>query len=174
MCVKSLRGNPICKSTSIPIVKQLFEYICGEKKQTSTNSNTPCSYVSCPFENVKVSPGICLCTAPLSIDYRLKSRSFFFFTPYIEHQFMEYITTSLQLETHQLAIDRLVDENRLRLRMYLKLVPIGKNIFNKSEVIRIRNKFMSWSFRGNDFFGPYELLDFPLQGPYGTVFGPNL
>ncbi|ESQ45124.1 hypothetical protein EUTSA_v10010104mg [Eutrema salsugineum] len=165
-----LRGNPICKSTSIPIVKQLFEYICGAKKQTSTNSNPPCSNVSssCPYENVLVSPGICLCTAPLSIDYRLKSRSFFFFTPYIKHQFMEYLTTSLQLETHQLAIDRVVDENKLRLRMYLKLIPKGQTIFNVSEVIRIRDRFMSWSFVRNDFFGPYELLDFPLQGPYGT------
>lgn len=87
---------------------------------------------------------------------------------------MEYITTSLQLETHQLAIDRFVDENRLRLRMYLKLIPKGKPKFNVSEVIRIRNRFMSWSFNKTDFFGPYELLDFPLQGPYGTVFGPYL
>ncbi|CAD5325711.1 unnamed protein product [Arabidopsis thaliana] len=164
-----LRGNPICKTTSIPMVTQFFEYICGEKKQTSTNSNTPCSNVSCPFENVKVSPGICLCTAPLSIDYRLKSPSFFFFTPYIERQFREYITSSLQLETHQLAIDRLVDENRLRPRMYLKLVPKGRITFNKSEVIRIRDRFMSWSFNKTDFFGPYELLDFPLQGPYADL-----
>ncbi|XP_010427010.1 PREDICTED: putative leucine-rich repeat receptor-like serine/threonine-protein kinase At3g53590 isoform X2 [Camelina sativa] len=162
-----LRGNPICKSTSIPIVKQFFQYICGEKKQTSPNSNTTCSSnVSCPFENVQVSSGICLCTAPLSIDYRLKSPSFFFFTPYIKHQFIEYITTSLQLETHQLAIHRLVNENRLRLRMYLKIVPKGKMTFNKDEVMRIRDRFMSWSFNKTDFFGPYELLDFPLQGPY--------
>ncbi|KAG7565555.1 Leucine-rich repeat-containing N-terminal plant-type [Arabidopsis suecica] len=164
-----LRGNPICKSTSIPIVKQFFEYICGEKKQTSTNSSTPCSNVKCPFENVKVSPGICLCTAPLSIDYRLKSPSFFFFTPYIERQFREYITSSLQLETHQLVISRLVNENRLRPRMYLKLVPKGKITFNKKEVIRIRDTFMSWSFNKTDFFGPYELLDFPLQGPYADL-----
>ncbi|KAG7628376.1 Protein kinase-like domain superfamily [Arabidopsis thaliana x Arabidopsis arenosa] len=122
-----------------------------------------------PDNNVKVSPGICLCTAPLSIDYRLKSPSFFFFTPYIERQFREYITSSLQLETHQLAIDRLVDENRLRPRIYLKLVPKGRITFNKSEVIRIRDRFMSWSFNKTDFFGPYELLDFPLQGPYGSV-----
>lgn len=130
--------------------------------------------MSCPFEIVQVSPGICLCTAPLLIDYRLKSPSFFFFTPYIEHQFKEYITTSLKLETHQLVIDRLVVENKLRLRMYLKLIPKGETKFNKSEVIRIRNWFTSWSFDGSDFFGPYELLDFPLQGPYGTVFGPNI
>ncbi|CAA7046249.1 unnamed protein product [Microthlaspi erraticum] len=165
-----LRGNPVCNSTSIPIVNQLLEYICGEKKQTSTKSNTPCSNVSsCPFENVQVSPGICWCIAPLTIDYRLKSRSFFFFTPYIERQFMEYITTSLQLETHQLTIDRVFDENKLRLRMYLKLIPKGQRIFNVSEVIRIRNRFMSWSFGRNDFFGPYELLDFPLEGPYENL-----
>ncbi|CAH2064215.1 unnamed protein product [Thlaspi arvense] len=166
-----LRGNPICKSTSIPIVKQFFEYTCGQKKQTSTTSKaTPCSSnVSCPYEKVLVSPGICLCTAPLSIDYRLKSRSFFFFTPYIQHQFMEYMTSSLQLETNQLAIDRVVDENRLRLRMYLKLIPKGKPKFNVTEVVRIRGTFMSWSFSRNDFFGPYEVLDFPLQGPYDDL-----
>lgn len=159
----------------MPIVKQLFEYICGEKRQTSTNTNTPCSNVSsCPFENVQVSPGICLCTAPLSIDYRLKSPSFFFFTPYIKQQFMEYITTSLQLETHQLAIDRFVDENKLRLRMFLKIIPKNETIFNVSEVRRIRDRFLSWSFEKTDFFGPYEVLDFPLQEPYGTAFGPHL
>uniref|UniRef100_A0A0D3DSU1 non-specific serine/threonine protein kinase n=1 Tax=Brassica oleracea var. oleracea TaxID=109376 RepID=A0A0D3DSU1_BRAOL len=165
-----LRGNPICKSTSIPIVKQLFEYICGEKKQTSTKSEqTPCNNASCPYEKVPVSPGLCFCAAPLLIDYRLKSRSFFFFTPYIEHQFMEYITTSLQLETHQLAIDRVVDENKQRLRMNIKLIPKGKTIFNVSEVIRIRGRFTSWTFPRNDFFGPYELLDFPLEGPYDDL-----
>ncbi|KAF2617989.1 hypothetical protein F2Q68_00041469, partial [Brassica cretica] len=165
-----LRGNPICKSTSIPIVKQLFEYICGEKKQTSTKSeHTPCNNASCPYEKVPVSPGLCFCAAPLLIDYRLKSRSFFFFTPYIEHQFMEYITTSLQLETHQLAIDRVVDENKQRLRMNIKLIPKGKTIFNVSEVIRIRGRFTSWTFPRNDFFGPYELLDFPLEGPYDDL-----
>ncbi|KAL0714332.1 hypothetical protein Bca4012_021311 [Brassica carinata] len=165
-----LRGNPICKSTSIPIVKQLFQYICGEKKQTPTKpEHTPCSNVSCPYEKVLVSPGLCFCAAPLLIDYRLKSRSFFFFTPYIEHQFMEYITTSLQLETHQLAIDRVVDENKLRLRMNIKLIPNGKTIFNVSEVIRIRGRFTSWTFPRNDFFGPYELLDFPLEGPYADL-----
>lgn len=164
----------MCKSPSIPFDKEILENVCGEKNQTSKNLNTPCSNMSCPFEIVQVSPGICLCTAPLSIDYRLKSRSFFFFTPYIQQQFMEYITTSLKLETHQLVIDRLVDENKLRLRMYLKLIPKGETKFNKSEVIRIRNWFTSWSFSGNDFFGPYELLDFPLQEPYGTVFGHNI
>ncbi|EOA23507.1 hypothetical protein CARUB_v10016698mg [Capsella rubella] len=169
-----LRGNPICKSTSIPIVKQFFQYICGEKIQTTTDSNTPCSNVSCPFENVQVSPGICFCTAPLSIDYRLKSPSFYFFTPYIKHQFIQYITSSLELETHQLAIDRFVDENKVRLRMYLKLVPKGKMKFNKDEVIRIRNRFMSWSFNKTDFFGPYELLDFPLKGPYGSVIAATV
>lgn len=87
---------------------------------------------------------------------------------------MEYITTSLQLETHQLAIDRVVDENKQRLRMNIKLIPKGKTIFNVSEVIRIRGRFTSWTFPRNDFFGPYELLDFPLEGPYGTVFTPNL
>ncbi|CAN8254628.1 unnamed protein product [Cochlearia groenlandica] len=159
-----LRGNPICKSTSISI-----EDICGEKKQTSTNSNTPCSNVSCIYEYVRVSSGVCLCTAPLSVDYRLKSPSFFFFTPYIKQQFVEYITSSLELETRQLAIDRLVDENRLRPRIFLKLIPNDKIIFNVSEVIRIRDRFTSWTFDRNEFFGPYELLDFPLEGPYANL-----
>ncbi|KAL1195842.1 putative leucine-rich repeat receptor-like serine/threonine-protein kinase [Cardamine amara subsp. amara] len=164
-----LRGNPICKSPSIPFDKQFLKNVCGKKKQTPINSNTPCSNMSCPFENVQVSPGICLCKAPLSIDYRLKSPSFFFFTPHIENQFIEYITTSLKLETHQVTIDRLIDDNRLRPRLYLKLVPKEEIKFSKTEVIRIRNWFTSWSFSGNDFFGPYELLDFPLQGPYADL-----
>ena len=76
--------------------------------------------------------------------------------------------------SYLLAIDRIVDENKLRLRMSIKLISKGKKIFNLREVIRIRGRFTSWTFPRNDFFGPYELLDFPLEGPYGTVFTPNL
>jgi len=54
--------------------------------------------------------------------------------------------------------------------MYLKLFPSyndsRSNVFNESEVRRISSLFTSWRFPRTDFFGPYELLNFTLLGPY--------
>lgn len=64
--------------------------------------------------------------------------------------------------------------------MYLKLFPANNGnhtgTFNNSEVVRIKNIFSSWKFRGSELFGPYELLNFTLLGPYsyGTYLIKNL
>lgn len=76
------------------------------------------------------------------------------------------------MELYQLHIDSFFWEEGPRLRMHFKLFPTYNNhTFNTSEVLRIRGIFASWDFPSNDFFGPYELLSFPLLGPYsGSMY----
>ncbi|KAK9920196.1 hypothetical protein M0R45_028755 [Rubus argutus] len=57
--------------------------------------------------------------------------------------------------------------------MKLKFSPVYGDshpyMFNASEVLRIRGIFTSWEFPQNDFFGPYDLLNFTLLGPYSNM-----
>ncbi|CAJ1965132.1 unnamed protein product, partial [Sphenostylis stenocarpa] len=51
--------------------------------------------------------------------------------------------------------------------MNLKIFPIyvdsnNSHVFNKSEVLRIRDLFIDFNLPGNDFLGPYEIVDFIL------------
>lgn len=139
----------------------------------SKNSTKTCPIQACPFDNyfeyVPASPLPCFCASPLRIGYRLKSPSFSYFPPYL-YPFEMYLTNALHLDTYQLSIDSLVWEKGPRLRMYLKLFPTASvnhsNTFNTSEILRIRGRFTSWEFEGSDLFGPYELLNFTLLGPY--------
>lgn len=137
-------------------------------------SKMECRSQSCPmgYEYVPASPVPCFCAAPLRIGYRLKSPSFSYFPPYIR-PFEVYLTSSLNFSLYQLYIDTYVWDKGPRLRMYLKLFPsvnsTPSNTFNESEVRRIRDIYASWSFRGSDFFGPYELLNFTLLGPYANI-----
>ncbi|KAK8477931.1 hypothetical protein V6N11_013261, partial [Hibiscus sabdariffa] len=82
-------------------------------------------------------------------------------------------TISLNLSRYQLSIETYSWEKGPRLRMYLKLFPSINNnhnsTFNVSEVERIRREYLSWTFPGNSFFGPYELLNFTLLGPYADI-----
>lgn len=54
--------------------------------------------------------------------------------------------------------------------MTLKLFPkVGterSGVFSTNDVLRIRGMFTTWVFPGSHLFGPYELLDFTLVGPY--------
>ena len=62
-------------------------------------------------------------------------------------------------------------EDGHRITMYLKLFPSYNDpgqLFNASEVYRIKTIFTSWLFPPNHFFGPYELLNFTLIGPYAN------
>lgn len=142
-----------------------------EHVRALTNLNDTCPIGACPTDNnyeyVPASPTPCFCASPLRIGYRLKSPSFSYITPFID-EFEFYVTHALHLEPYQLFIDSCFWEEGPRLRMYLKLFPmVGNNhTFNESEVLRIRDIFADWGFPGNDFFGPYELLNFTLLGPY--------
>ncbi|KAJ9185537.1 hypothetical protein P3X46_005161 [Hevea brasiliensis] len=166
-----LGGNPVCINANLP------NNFCGSEAEggrTSESSNytVTCQIQECPvddfFEPVPASPVPCYCAAPLRIVYRHKSPSFSFFLPYI-YPFEKYLTCDLKLDLYQLYIDSFVWEEG-RLRMYLKLFPAWNeshaHIFNQTEVQRIKGKFTSWNFFGSELFGPYELLNFTLLGPY--------
>lgn len=170
-----LGGNPICHEANTPNIIQFCEPEAGGDKtpERLTNSKVSCYVQSCPtddfFEYVASSPVPCFCAAPLRIGYRLKSPSFSYFTPHV-NQFEKYVTRSLNMSSYQLSIDSFFWEEGPRLRMYLKLFPpvnnVNSTMYNATEVQRIRDIFASWQFPPNDFFGPYELLNFTLLGPY--------
>ncbi|EEF30563.1 probable LRR receptor-like serine/threonine-protein kinase At1g06840 isoform X2 [Ricinus communis] len=173
-----LRGNPICNRANMPNISQF----CGPEAEadgtteSSTNSTTSCPTQTCPIDNfyefVPASPVWCFCASPLTIGYRLKSPSFSYFPTYI-YSFEEYLASALKLNPYQVYIVSFFWEKGPRLRMYLKLYPAWNdahsNTFNSTEVQRIRGVFTSWTFPRTDFFGPYELLNFTLQGPYSQI-----
>ncbi|KAL5738929.1 hypothetical protein ACOSQ2_028109 [Xanthoceras sorbifolium] len=170
-----LGGNPVCTNANIPNAGRF----CGsdaERDWIPANSTSNCPIAACPidnfFEYVQSSPVPCFCASPLRIGYRLKSPSFSYFPPYI-YPLEEHLTRTLNLDLYQLSIDSFVWEKGPRLRMYLKLFPTANdahlNTFNASEVQRIRGRFTTWRFPRDDLFGPYELLNFTLLGPYATV-----
>ncbi|ESW12039.1 hypothetical protein PHAVU_008G079800 [Phaseolus vulgaris] len=170
-----LSGNPICKNSNTQNVGQYCGPEGDKAAQDLTNS-TLCPVQSCPvnefYEYAPSSPVPCFCAAPLRIGYRLKSPSFSYFDPY-RSRFEHYITDSLKLHLYQLSVDSVAWEKGPRLRMYLKLFPSyndsRSNVFNVSEVLRISSIFTSWRFPRTDFFGPYELLNFTLLGPYENL-----
>ncbi|KAE8685652.1 putative LRR receptor-like serine/threonine-protein kinase [Hibiscus syriacus] len=172
-----LEGNPVCKNENLLNVDLFCGSESGENEMLTNLNNTTanCPIQACPrdnyYEYVPASPLPCFCAAPLRIGYRLKSPSFSYFPPYIQ-PFEAYMTRSLNLSQYQLSIDTYSWENG-RLRMYLKLFPSMNNnnssTFNVSEVQRIRWRYMSWTFPGSNLFGPYELLNFTLLGPYADI-----
>uniref|UniRef100_A0A7N0UZU9 non-specific serine/threonine protein kinase n=1 Tax=Kalanchoe fedtschenkoi TaxID=63787 RepID=A0A7N0UZU9_KALFE len=171
-----LQGNPICRRANIPNISLYCGSDSGRSEALQLLVNSTCPIQACPlrnfFEYVPESPAPCFCASPIRIGYRLKSPSFTYFPPYMD-QFESYVTRSLHLELHQLSVDSYAWEEGPRLRMYLKLFPVysdnQSNTFNESEVQRLRNIFTSWQFPGDDLFGPYELLNFTLLGPYAGM-----
>ncbi|KHG06096.1 hypothetical protein F383_05597 [Gossypium arboreum] len=170
-----LGGNPVCRNANSLNISLFCGSEPGEDDMLNLNrSKMECRSQSCPmgYEYVPASPVPCFCAAPLRIGYRLKSPSFSYFPPYIR-PFEVYLTSSLNFSLYQLYIDTYVWDKGPRLRMYLKLFPsvnsTPSNTFNESEVRRIRDIYASWSFSGSDFFGPYELLNFTLLGPYANI-----
>ncbi|KAJ4972144.1 hypothetical protein NE237_005243 [Protea cynaroides] len=166
----SLQGNPVCKASN-----QINSVFCGSLKggsdtyTNSTNTTTNCTIQSCPesegYEYVPASPVPCSCAAPLWVGYRLKSPGFSDFRPY-ENLFEEYLTSGLNLALYQLVINSFIWEEGPRLKMYLKLFPNNSYIFNTSELERIIGMFTGWSIPDSDIFGPYELINITLVGPY--------
>ncbi|KAI5326127.1 hypothetical protein L3X38_035201 [Prunus dulcis] len=180
-----LEGNPICKNTSIQNVGQFCRSEAGGDgiPDSSTNSTQTmtCPSQACPTDNfyeyVPSSPVPCFCASPIIVEYRLKSPSFSYFPPYIQ-KFEMYLTRSLDLSLYQLSIDSIFWQEGPRLQMHLKLFPMfinpHSNTFNFSEVHRIRGVLTSWELPPTDFFGPYELLNFTLLGPYSNmIIGPR-
>lgn len=176
-----LQGNPVCKNANQSNVVQF----CGSQNGgedgegtpgNSTNSVVNCPVQSCPidlsYEYYPESPVPCFCAAPIRVGYRLKSPSFSDFHPY-ESSFKGFLTSGLKLNLSQMSIDSFLWEAGPRLRMYLKFFPLYDNhsgivthIFNTSEILRIRRIFTDWSIVASDTFGPAELLNVTLLGPY--------
>ncbi|GAB2229498.1 hypothetical protein Drorol1_Dr00013743, partial [Drosera rotundifolia] len=175
-----LKGNPMC-NPNILNVHHYCESDAGGNgtSESSTNSTVACPVQACPTDNyyeyLLAAPEACFCAAPIRVGYRLKSPSFSYFPPYLD-DFEVYVTSYLSLDSYDLSIDSYEWEEGPRLRMYLKVFPTisDGNQFNDSEVQRIRDIFTSWQFPGNDLFGPYELLNFTLLGPYQTVVVEHL
>ncbi|KAJ0089283.1 hypothetical protein Patl1_31608 [Pistacia atlantica] len=167
-----LGGNPICTTANIPNIDQFCDSEAEDDETITKSTNSKCPIEACPtdifYEYVPASGDLCTCAAPLRIGYRLKSPSFSYFGPYA-NLFEAYVTRSLNLSIYQLSVDSIAWEKGPRLRMYLKLFPhANSTMFNTSEVLRIREIFTSWGFPGHDLFGPYELLNFTLLGPYAS------
>ena len=165
---------------------QNIDQYCGGTEadkggKESTKSTVPCPVQSCPVDNfyeyVPACPTPCFCASPLRIGYQLKSPSFSYFPPYV-NSFKLYLTQSLNLDLYQLSIYSYSWEEGPRLSMYLKIFPSfndsHSSVFNSSEVRRILSLFTSWKFERNDFFGPYELLNITLLGPYANSKFLNL
>ncbi|CAB4284818.1 unnamed protein product [Prunus armeniaca] len=175
-----LEGNPICKNASIQNVGQFCQSEAGgdgiPDGSTNSTQTMTCPSQACPIDNfyeyVPSSPVPCFCASPIIVEYRLKSPSFSYFPPYSQ-KFEIYLTRSLDLSLYQLSIDSFFWQEGPRLRMHLKLFPMfinpHSNTFNFSEVHRIRGVLTSWELPLTDFFGPYELLNFTLLGPYSNM-----
>ncbi|OVA03198.1 Leucine-rich repeat [Macleaya cordata] len=165
-----LQGNPVCTvANQLNIVEICGSQTVGKDVPEITNSRIGCRS-SCPedYENVPESPVPCFCAAPLKVGYRLKSPGFSAFLPY-ENRFEEYLTSGLKLDLYQLSIVSIAWEDGPRLKMYLNLFPNLSSIFNQSEIRRIRSMFTGWTIPDSDIFGPYELINFTLLGPYKDV-----
>ncbi|XP_042494889.1 probable LRR receptor-like serine/threonine-protein kinase At1g06840 isoform X2 [Macadamia integrifolia] len=168
-----LQGNPFCQNASQANITSFCGYEVGGSNTSgnTTNQSSVCPIQECPtdFFEYDIEYSKCFCAAPLQIDYRLKSPSFSYFPPY-EHQFEMYLANSLNLELYQISINFFVWEPGPRLRMYLKIFPTyPSNKFNGSEVLRVRQIFTTWNFPTDNFFGPYDLLNFTLLWPYSSV-----
>ncbi|CAM8955431.1 unnamed protein product [Rhodiola kirilowii] len=171
-----LEGNPLCSASNL--VK-----FCGsgtssqdEDHIQSYLNSTECKKQSCPFpfEYAPDNPVNCFCAAPLLIGYRLKSPGISAFVPYRE-TFQDYLSSGLNIHSYQLKLDSVRWEKGPRLNMQLKIFPvynaviIDSNIFNTSELLRLIRNFTGWAIPDSDIFGPYELLNITLLGPYKDV-----
>ncbi|KAB2062621.1 hypothetical protein ES319_A10G164300v1 [Gossypium barbadense] len=147
----------------------------GDETGSSSNSSDSCKPQSCPtddnFEFVPDSPVDCFCAAPFEVGLRLRSPTISDFRPYIV-PYKEFITFNLGLDLYQLYVKSFIWQEGPRLRLFLKFFPQyinNTNKFNNSEIQRIRDIIATFAIPSNDTFGPYELIDFTLLGPYSNI-----
>ncbi|KAK2657768.1 hypothetical protein Ddye_010820 [Dipteronia dyeriana] len=170
-----LEGNPVCSRANELNIIQLCGLNAGDDETYgSSNDSTTvtCRTQSCSvhdsYEYVPESPVPCYCAAPLGVGLLLRSPSISNFRPYT-NEFQAYLTTSLSLDLYQLSIGSFIWQNGSRLRIYVKFFPQYSNSsskFNKSEIQRLRDMIATFSLPSSDIFGPYQLLNFTLVGPY--------
>ncbi|XP_061367911.1 probable LRR receptor-like serine/threonine-protein kinase At1g06840 [Gastrolobium bilobum] len=168
-----LHGNPVCSNKSLV-------QLCGSEGANDTNDLFQTNFIgSCPPQACPPPYEYsvdCFCAVPLLVGYRLKSPGFKEFGPYVD-RFQNYLTSGLQIYTSQLQFTFYWQEGP-RLRMDLKLFPIyvdnsSAHTFNGSEVQRIRSMFTGWNIPDDDLFGPYELINLTLVGPYAEFAGTS-
>ncbi|CAM8955429.1 unnamed protein product [Rhodiola kirilowii] len=172
-----LKGNLLCSASNL--VKFCGTSSPDEEHIQSYLNSTECKKQPCPyqFEYAPDNPVInCFCAAPLLIGYRLKSPGFSAFLPYRD-TFHDYLSSGLYINSYQLELDSVRWEEGPRLNMQLKIFPVydaGRSgIFNTSELLRLISNFTGWEIPDSDFFGPYELLNITLLGPYKDVIIPS-
>ncbi|KAI9380698.1 hypothetical protein POPTR_016G140101v4 [Populus trichocarpa] len=172
-----LQGNPVCQRANELNILPFCGVPTGDTEAPGSSNDFPegCKTQSCPFsdnfEYVPESPSPCFCAAPLGIGLRLRSPSISDFQPY-KFPFELWITDYLGMNPYQLVVDSFMWEEGPRLRMYLKIFPSFSNDthkFNTSEILQLMDEFATFSFPSDDTFGPYDLLNFTLLGPYKNV-----
>lgn len=159
-----LYGNPLCAN---PTQANLVN--CQPQTINPTSGSTASSRItclSCPtdsdYEYNPLSPIPCLCAIPLGVSFRLKSPGISDFHPYIE-DFRGDLSSLLDLHPYQVYFELYTWEVGPRLNIYLNLFPDKTSLFNTSEVLRIRRMLTGWEITLSDVFGPYEVLNFPLE-----------
>ncbi|KAJ6395174.1 hypothetical protein OIU77_020437 [Salix suchowensis] len=140
-----LQGNPVCQRANELNIVPFCGVPTGDTEAPGSSNDLPegCPTQSCPlsdnFEYVPESPSPCFCAAPLGIGLRLRSPSISDFQPY-KFPFQLWITSYLGLDSYQLRYSKL-----------------------------LMDQFATFSIPGDDTFGPYDLLNFTLLGPYKDV-----
>lgn len=142
-----------------------------EPAGNSNSSVDRCPPQSCPaidfYEYVPDSPIPCFCAAPIGVWYRLRSPSMSNFRPFVT-SFKTYLTSNLEMDLYQLVVENPVWISGPKLIVYLKFFPQYKNtgVFNANETKYLIEKFSTMALPLNNFFGPYDLLNFTLRGHY--------
>ena len=174
-----LKGNPVCQRANALNIVSFCEIDDVDPEAApppnSSASSSTCPRIACPnsllFEYVPNAPEPCFCAAPLTVGILLRSPSMSDFRAYID-QFQEYITSNLGMGLYQLFVHSFMWQEGPRVSIYAKLFPpfygnyTSDQIFNTSEIQRVRDRFATLAIPLNDTFGPYDLIDFILLGPY--------
>ena len=170
-----LQDNHVCSNAKELNIARFCGLELGdlvEPPGNSSNSTDECKRQSCPtgddYEYVRDSPVSCFCAAPLGVWFRLRSPSISHFTPFIG-QFKHYLTSYFGMELYQLDVANFTWVTGPKLILFLKLFPPNRNTFNKfsaDEMINLTTKFYTLDLPLDNFFGPYDLINFSFIGPY--------
>uniref|UniRef100_A0A0E0C9H6 non-specific serine/threonine protein kinase n=1 Tax=Oryza meridionalis TaxID=40149 RepID=A0A0E0C9H6_9ORYZ len=167
-----LYGNPVCTNSTPARAARLCQPTSVTEAPSGQGSQVRINCSPCPtdknYEYNPSSPLPCFCAVPLGVGFRLKSPGISDFRPYKE-DFQKNLAHLLVLADYQIYMERYIWEVGPRLNMHLKLFPNNTNLFNTSEVVRLRHLLAGWEITLSNVFGPYELLNFTL-GSYEDEF----
>uniref|UniRef100_A0A0E0JQB4 non-specific serine/threonine protein kinase n=1 Tax=Oryza punctata TaxID=4537 RepID=A0A0E0JQB4_ORYPU len=175
-----LYGNPVCTNSTPARAARLCQPTFVTEAPSGQGSQVSINCSPCPtdknYEYNPSSPLPCFCAVPLGVGFRLKSPGISDFRPYKE-DFQKNLAHLLVLADYQIYIERYIWEVGPRLNMHLKLFPNNTNLFNTSEVVRLRHLLAAWEITLSNVFGPYELLNFTLgsyEDEFSTVVSSGL